>query len=172
MVDGAVHNGAVMDRVPVDLEAYVRRVKHGPCFVCAILAGDPDYDQELFFDDGDHVAFLSRFPTLDGYSLVCPRRHVEDVVRDLSESEYLALQAAVRRGRPAVAEVTGAERMYLLSLGSMQGNAHVHWHVAPLLPGVPYERQQYHALMGENGVLPVTEEHQAELRARLRAALA
>jgi histidine triad (HIT) family protein/ATP adenylyltransferase len=162
----------MVERVPMDLEAYARRVKDGPCFVCAILAGHPDYDQELFFDDGDHVAFLTLDPTLDGYTLVCPRHHVEDVVRDLSAGEYLALQAAVHRVASAVAEVTGAERMYLLSLGSMQGNAHVHWHVAPLPPGVPYDRQQYHALMGENGVLAVTEEHQAALRARLRAALA
>jgi diadenosine tetraphosphate (Ap4A) HIT family hydrolase len=158
--------------IPMDFEAYERRVKDGPCFVCAIIAGHPDYDQELFFDDGDHVAFLSRYPTLDGYSLVCPRRHVEDVVRDLSEREYLGLQAAVHRVARAVADVTGAERVYLLSLGSMQGNAHIHWHVAPLPPGVPYERQQYHALMAEHGVLPVTPEHQAQLRARLRVALA
>ena len=157
--------------MPMDFEAYERRVKDGPCFVCAILAGHPDYDQELFFDDGDHVAFLSRYPTLDGYSLVCPRRHVEDVARDLSEREYLALQTAVYRVAKAVADVTGAERMYLLSLGSMQGNAHVHWHVAPLPPGVPYGRQQFHALMAENGVLRLEPDQRRELGQRIRARL-
>lgn len=55
---------------------------------------------------------------------------------------------------------------------SMQGNAHVHWHVAPLPPGVPYERQQYHALMAENGVLPYAPQELAELAARIRAVLA
>ena len=43
--------------------------------------------------------------------------------------------------------VVPTERLYLLALGSRQGNAHVHWHVAPLPPGVPYEKQQYAALM-------------------------
>jgi len=61
-----------------------------------------------------------------------------------------------------------------MSLGSRQGNAHLHWHVAPLPPGVPYERQQYHALMSENGVLDVDEAGQralaAEIRERLKSA--
>jgi diadenosine tetraphosphate (Ap4A) HIT family hydrolase len=34
------------------------------------------------------------------------------------------------------------ERRYVLSLGSQQGNRHVHWHVVPLPPGVPYHEQQ------------------------------
>ena len=45
-----------------------------------------------------------------------------------------------------------------MSLGSHQGNAHVHWHVAPLPPGVPYEEQQFAALMHEvNGYLDIPE---------------
>ena len=58
--------------------------------------------------------------------------------------------------------------MYSLSLGSQQGNAHLHWHLAPLPPGVPYGEQQYHALMAENGVLAVDETAQMELAARIR----
>ena len=58
-----------------------------------------------------------------------------------------------------------------MSLGSHQGNAHVHWHIAPLPPGVPYERQQFHAVMAENGVLEVTREAQAALAAQIRSAL-
>jgi hypothetical protein len=27
-------------RVPMDLERYARRVRAGPCFICAMLAGD------------------------------------------------------------------------------------------------------------------------------------
>jgi histidine triad (HIT) family protein/ATP adenylyltransferase len=61
--------------------------------------------------------------------------------------------------------------MYSFSLGSKQGNAHLHWHVAPLPPGVPYEEQQFKALMLENGVLDVTPEAQTELTARIRSRL-
>ena len=38
-------------------------------------------------------------------------------------------------------EAAPTERLYLLSLGSHQGNAHVHWHIAPLPPGVPYAKR-------------------------------
>jgi len=57
-----------------------------------------------------------------------------------------------------------------MSLGSRQGNAHLHWHVAPLPPGVPYDEQQFHALMAEHGVLAVTDADQAALAERIRQA--
>jgi diadenosine tetraphosphate (Ap4A) HIT family hydrolase len=37
----------------------------------------------------------------------------------------------------AINHVVPTERTYVLSMGSMQGNSHIHWHVAPLPPGVP-----------------------------------
>jgi diadenosine tetraphosphate (Ap4A) HIT family hydrolase len=61
--------------------------------------------------------------------------------------------------------------MYSLSLGSQQGNAHLHWHIAPLPPGVPYDQQQFHALMAENGVLPVADTEQAALAAAIGSRL-
>jgi hypothetical protein len=83
-------------------------------------------------------------------------RRVNEVVYDVAEALKVTLPT---------------ERVYLMSLGSHQGNAHVHWHVAPLPPGVPYERQQFHAVMAENGVLEVAREEQASLAARLRFTL-
>lgn len=41
----------------------------------------------------------------------------------------------VYRVARAVEQVVPSERTYVLSLGSQQGNAHVHWHIAPLPPG-------------------------------------
>ena len=110
--------------------------------------------------------------TLLGYSLVAPRRHLESWVRDLTDAEFLAFQTVVRTVAAALEAVLPTERMYSLSLGSREGNAHLHWHLAPLPPGVPYEQQQYHALMTEHGVLNVTDRQQAELAARIRRALA
>jgi diadenosine tetraphosphate (Ap4A) HIT family hydrolase len=160
-----------MDRVPMDLAAYEARVQSGGCFICAFLRGEPGSEHETIYGDGLHVGFLSRYPTLLGYALVVPRRHVEDVVRDLTTDEYLALQAAVHTVARAIGTIVQPERTYILSLGSMQGNAHVHWHIAPLPPGVPYHEQQYHALMTENGVLAQTPEEIAELGAAIRAGI-
>lgn len=155
----------------MDIASYEERVRSGGCFICGFLRGDPGTDHELLYDDGAHVAFFSRYPTLLGYALVVPRRHVTDVVRDLTSAEYLALQAAVHTVALAINQVVPTERTYILSLGSMQGNSHVHWHVAPLPPGVPYGQQQYHALMAENGVLPQTPDEVARLSAAIRSVL-
>ncbi|WP_433040639.1 HIT family protein [Dactylosporangium sp. CS-033363] len=158
-------------RVAMDLAGYERRVRTGRCFICAFVAGEPGYEHVLVYDDGVHVAWLNRYPTLRGYTLVAPRRHVEDVVGGLGPEEYLAMQGVVHLVARAVAEVVRPERTYLLSLGSMQGNAHVHWHVAPLPPGVPYGEQQYRALMAERGILDLAPGEFEALGADIRAAL-
>ncbi len=161
-------------RVPFDVDGYARRSREGPCFVCAILAGHPDYPHHDVYEDSGTIAFLARFPTLLGHCIVAPKRHVESWVGDLGEAEFLALQREVHRIARAIAAAVPVERMYCLSLGSQQGNAHLHWHIAPLPPGVPYHRQQYHALMAENGVLDVDDTAQAalarDIRSRLRPA--
>jgi histidine triad (HIT) family protein/ATP adenylyltransferase len=156
----------------MDLEAYTARTRSGPCFVCSFLAGHPDYPHEKVYEDQDHVAFLDRWPTVRGKVLVAPKAHIEHVVRDLDEVAYLRLMQVVREVALAVESVCGSERTYLYSLGSQQGNAHLHWHIAALPAGVPYEQQQFHALMTENGALSGPPHEAADMAARLRAAIA
>lgn len=158
-------------REPIDLQAYERRARSGPCFICALVGGDPAYDHERVYEDEEHVAFLDAYPTVRGKVLVAPKRHVEHVVREMDEDAYLRLMAVVRRVALAVEQVVPSERTYLLSLGSQQGNAHLHWHIAPLPPDVPYERQQFRALMFEHGVLSWSAADAAGLGAQIRAAL-
>lgn len=105
--------------------------------MCAILAGHPDYPHHDVYEDAATIAFLARPATLIGSCIVAPRRHVEDWVSGMGEEEYLALQRVVHRVAGAVAAVVPVERMYCLSLGSQQGNAHLHWHLAPLPPECP-----------------------------------
>ena len=158
-------------RVPFDFAEYERRRLTRVCYVCAIAAGESDFEHEILYSDDAHIAFLNRYPTLVGYALVAPRAHIEQVVSGFTEEAYLSIMALVRRVALAVEAVVAPERTYLLSLGSQQGNAHVHWHIAPLPPGVPYSDQQYHALMLENGALQPTPAQQADLAAAIRAHL-
>lgn len=157
--------------VPFDAERYERWSREGPCFVCSMLAGDPDYSHHDVYQDADTVAFLARWPTLLGHCLVAPKRHVESWVSDLEVNEFLALQRVVYLVATAVAASVPTERMYSLSLGSQQGNAHLHWHLAPLPPGVPYEQQQLRALSAEHGVLDVDDAYQADLARTIRSHL-
>ena len=109
---------------------------------------------------------------LRGYTLVAPKEHREAVTGDFSEDEYAALQRVVWRVGEAVRRAVSAERLYLLSLGSKQGNAHVHWHVAPLPAGVPYEEQQLAALEwgpGAERILALSDREQDELAERIGA---
>lgn len=160
-------------RVAWDESAYVELVRSA-CFVCEMLAGNPDYPHHVAYRDSDAVVFLSKFPWMAGHVLVAPVTHREHVVRDFSVAEYLAVQRIVHAAGQALAELVPTERLYVLSLGSRQGNRHVHWHLVPLPPGVPYEQQQIAALSVERGYAVIEPEAMAELAAgigtRLRQA--
>jgi diadenosine tetraphosphate (Ap4A) HIT family hydrolase len=150
-------------RIPFDLGQYARRVSAGPCFVCGFVEGRPDHHHHLVYEDDDTVAFLNRYPTLLGYCLVAPKRHLESWVHDMTPGDFLRFQSVVHAVARAIAATVRTERMYSLSLGSRQGNAHLHWHLAPLPPGIPYDQQQFHAVMAENGILSVDDDSQAAL---------
>ncbi|HVE92037.1 MAG TPA: HIT family protein [Actinomycetota bacterium] len=126
----------------------------------------------MIYEDADHIVFLNRFPTVPGYVLLAPREHRINVTGDFTVEEYLATQRLLHSVAEAVRTELGAERVYILSLGSHQGNAHVHWHVAPLPPGTPYDKQQFEALRAENGILCIPDQEMKEFADRLRLRLA
>jgi diadenosine tetraphosphate (Ap4A) HIT family hydrolase len=154
---------------PFDVAAYEQRSKEGPCFVCELVAGTNPH--HLIYEDQATVVFLSKYPPLYGYTLVAPRDHREQATGDFSLDEYLALQRVIYAVAEALRHVVPTERLYILTLGSQQGNRHVHWHLAPLPPGVPYEHQQTAAIDHSRGVLALTDEDQTSLAQRLRREL-
>lgn len=159
------------DREPFDLERYVRRSTEGACFICEFLNGNPDYRYTLVYETETLVVFLNKYPTLYGYLLVAPKKHLVDVTGSFSEDEYLEIQQLIYRASEAVRAELGPERIYILSLGSVEANAHVHWHIAPLPHGVPLENQQYHALMHENGVVEAAEDEENKYAMQIRRRL-
>lgn len=158
-------------KTPFDLAAYEARTREGPCFVCAAVSRKPGYLHEVVYEDEFHLAFLDRWPTVPVKVLVAPKAHVEHVVADFDAAGFHRLMAVVRLVALAVEAVAAPERTYLYSLGSREGNAHVHWHVAGLPPGVPYAEQQFRALMAEDGVLRLPEAEERRLGRRIRRAI-
>lgn len=159
-------------REHIDLERYVLRTQTGPCFICEIVERKPRYyDHHIIYEDDTTIAFLNRYPTLYGYTLVAPKEHKEQATGDFILEEYLALQKIIYRVAEAVRQEVASERLYILTLGSRQGNRHVHWHIAPLPPGVPYEEQQLEALKMEKGVLKLSDQEMSLLAARIRQRL-
>jgi diadenosine tetraphosphate (Ap4A) HIT family hydrolase len=89
------------------------------------------------------------------------------VTGDFSIEEYLDLQQLVYRVTEVVREEVGAERMYIYTFGSNQGNSHAHWHVVPLPAGVPYEEQQGAWASWSKGVIKIPPEEMASLARRI-----
>jgi diadenosine tetraphosphate (Ap4A) HIT family hydrolase len=153
----------------IDFEQ-LRRDLGDECFICKLIRGDPDFLHHVFYEDVDAIAFLNKLPILYGHSLVAPRRHLEQVTADFTRPEYEALQGVVYEVGEAIRAVVPTERLYVLSLGSQQGNRHVHWHLVPLPPGVPFEEQQLNAL-NRADCLELPDSEMAALAEQLRAAM-
>jgi diadenosine tetraphosphate (Ap4A) HIT family hydrolase len=159
-------------RAQLDLEDYARRSQANPCFICMIVDGSHHFPHGEIYRDDFAIVFLNRFPTLLGYTLIAPLDHRVSVIDDFTEHEHLRIQTLVHRVGRAIAATVLTERLYVMSLGSNQGNAHVHWHIAPLPPGVPYEEQQFAALMMETkGYIDLTLTEHDELAGRIRSSL-
>lgn len=79
------------------------------------------------------------------------KRHVPETLAPSSVSFILSIPKAGLTsaghgearpyGRGGIGGRADGTGVHSLTLGSRQGNAHLHWHVAPLPAGVPYDRQ-------------------------------
>lgn len=140
-----------MDTGTIDSAAYEARLLAdnavGRCFICELTDEATTPEHEIVAYRDEHcIVYFPNWHRLYGYCLLSPLRHVTGVVSDFSEDEYLVLQRRVHRLGRVLADLAPTERLYVYSFGSMQGVAHVHWHVAPLPPGVPFREQQFAAV--------------------------
>jgi histidine triad (HIT) family protein len=153
----------------LDPESYAKQVladnRAGRCFICDLIR-DASAEYVIYKDDLC-IAFLPKYPTLRGRVLLAPTEHRTQVVGDFTEGDYLAIQSRVYRLGRAISTAFPTERLYILSLGSNDAVAHVHWHIAPLPPGVPFMEQQFHALDIANGYLDLTRDELTAIAARI-----
>jgi diadenosine tetraphosphate (Ap4A) HIT family hydrolase len=171
----ALHAAGVLfepQQVQFEPEGVLEEMAKG-CFICRLVQNDPTLPpHHVVWRSDEAIAFLNRLPTVYGHVLVAPVDHREQVTGNFSLHQYLALQRVVHAVAEAVRLVLKPERLYILSLGSQQANAHVHWHVAPCPPGVPLARQQLALLDAtRQGVLQLSHEQGEALVAQVRAHL-
>lgn len=157
----------MVDRKSFDLDSYIERIQSSPCFICEMISGRLN-GNHIIHQDNTCIIFLNKYPVLYGYVLVAPVEHKEQVTGSFTAGEYLALQRMVYRTVEAVRKSVPAERIYILSLGSQQGNSHVHWHIVPLPYGVPIKEQQLEALRIENGILDIPDDEMENLARQIR----
>lgn len=154
-----------LKRYHPDMKALHKGFRTSPCFICEIASKKAA--AHVMYEDDRALVFLDKYPRQYGYTLVAPRDHREQVTGDFDLEAYLDIQRLIYHVSEAVRQEVGAERMYIFTFGSNQGNTHVHWHVAPLPPGTPYEEQQGAAVSWRQGVLTVPEEEMASPATRL-----
>jgi diadenosine tetraphosphate (Ap4A) HIT family hydrolase len=163
-------------RVPYtakEADAYIGERATAPCFICEIAAGGARRRaHEIVYEDERVIAFLSAMPTHYGQTLVCPKRHVVDVVGGVELNEYLYLQRVVHAVGRAVERAVAPERIYIACFGSHQVNSHVHFHIHPLPPGVLVHEQQMVSMAAELvGRLELTQDEWEDLGHRIRTAV-
>ena len=134
--------GEGYERYHPNMEAMHHGFQTEPCFICSLVQGEVRLPETIIYEDERGLVFLDAYPRAYAYTLVAPKEHREQVTGDFTMEEYLYLQQLVYGVSEAAREEVGAERMYIYSFGSNQGNSHAHWHVVPLPAGVPYEGQQ------------------------------
>lgn len=43
----------------IDIDTYLNRIQHTPCFICELVAGNPDYQHHIIYQDETAIAFLN-----------------------------------------------------------------------------------------------------------------
>ena len=159
----------VSTRQTMEIDAYLHHCQTDPCFICEIVTGYPEEQYRVIYENESIIVFLNKYPTLYGYTLVAPKEHCENSIEDFTITEYLSLQITIYWVAQAVKQEVPTERIYILTLGSRQGISHVHWHIAPLPPNVPYKEQQLEALNFKKGILKLSKEEMTSLAKRIRS---
>ena len=134
------------------------------CTFCCIVAAEAP--AHVVLDDDVAVGFLDIRPLFPGHVLLVPRKHVE-VLPDLPADQVGPLFERAQRIAAAVVEVLGAQGSFVAMNNTVsQSVPHLHVHVVPRtkgdgLRGFFWPRTKYES-----------EEHAADVAARLRTALA
>lgn len=143
-------------KIPLNFEKYKKEASKS-CFICDIVNGGEKREKHtIFHEDENFICFLNNYPTQEAQTLVCPKKHLCHIFADTDEETYRQLMDLARKTGLAIQKVTGANRMYLASLGSNQVNSHIHIHILPISSNLGYEQQQLAAFDHNNGVYQYT----------------
>jgi diadenosine tetraphosphate (Ap4A) HIT family hydrolase len=99
------------------------------CIFCQIVRGEAPCHK--FWEDEEHIAFLSIFPNTPGFSVVIPRRHYSSYAFDLSDEVLSRLTIAAKRaGQLLDRKLEGVARTGMIFEG--YGVDHVHAKLFPM----------------------------------------
>jgi len=132
------------------------------CIFCRIVRGDAPAHK--LHEDERTVTLMDAFPAAEGHVLIITREHHENI-HEIPEETLAAVAGMSKRVAAAIEQVMAPDGMGVYQLnGSSAGQTvyHYHMHVIPRNEG------QKRSLHGRE---PADDAKQAELAAKLRAAL-
>lgn len=133
------------------------------CIFCKIVAGE--IPSHKVYEDDDVLAFLDIAPTIQGHTLVIPKRHCPTLIETPPET-LRKVAAVIRRVLTAVVDATDADGSNVLqSNGACAGQVvrHVHFHLVP-------RREGDHLTLGSRQSDPVEDDLAARAES-IRAAM-
>jgi histidine triad (HIT) family protein len=155
----------------IDMEKY-NELASSDCFICRIVAGRPLIPGVHVVDEDDFtITFLSQFPTKEGYTLVCPKNHIERYEADMSSRDWQTLQKKVHQVSRAVAKALPTKRLYEVSWGSPERNSHLHIHICPCPEGTLPEDQQIAAMDYRKGYLKLDDAKMSNIAQAIKSCL-
>jgi len=103
----------------------LKKIEKNECFICNRKIPK----EEIIFEDERFIVFLDMFPPTKEYSILAPKKHVEDIT-ELSEQEYLNLQKVLYKVSVAIKSAFNPKRICLMNSGGLL--THFHFHLIPM----------------------------------------
>ena len=87
------------------------------------------HNDDIIFENDKFIAFLDLYPPTKGYTILAPKKHIEDIT-ELSEQEYMEFQKILFRISQAIKKAFNPKRICLLNSGGLL--SHWHFHIIPM----------------------------------------
>jgi histidine triad (HIT) family protein len=107
------------------------------CLFCKIAKGEIPCHK--VWEDEKHVAFLSIFPVMRGFTVLMPTQHFPSNVQELPDARYTALCLAAKKVAKRLSKALAVDRCAIIAEGT--GVDHAHLKLIPLIgltPGAPF----------------------------------
>ncbi len=108
------------------------------CIFCKIVKGELPCHK--IWETDTHLAFLSIFPNIKGFSVVIPKKHLDSYVFNLEKKDFDSLLEAAQSVGKILDKALNVARTAMIAEG--MGVDHAHIKLFPLIgvkPGEPWE---------------------------------
>jgi histidine triad (HIT) family protein len=115
------------------------------CIFCSIVSGR--LKAYKIYENKDYIAFLDRFPNIEGQALVIPKKHRSGYLFSLSDSELPEFVKATKRVAKILEKGLGVGRVHVVFEGT--GVDHLH---AKLYPAIGLKSKKFKEIVAKEKV--------------------